>query len=74
MNDILIKHVYTYEGRMFAHRIKVEQHPSKDLYLKITEWIEENIRGTWTDFYNNGYYFVELELEEDAVAFKLRWT
>lgn len=73
MDDILIKHVYTYKGEMFIHRVQVRSNLSKDDYIGINEWIEENAKKRWTDFYNNGYYFVEFELEEDAVAFKLRW-
>jgi len=74
MDDILTKHVYTYKGEMFTHRVQVRVNLSKDDYLEINDWIEENAKEKWTDFYTNkGCYFVEFELEEDAVAFKLRW-
>jgi hypothetical protein len=36
-----------------------------------TDWIIENLNGAW---YNFGYHrFFVFELEEDAMAFKLRW-
>lgn len=71
-DDIFAKYVYTYGCKMFPHRIKIERQ-NEGFYLGINEWIEKNIRGTWTDIHNSRGYFVEFELEEDAVAFKLRW-
>lgn len=74
MDETHKKYVYTYKGKKFIHCIRVGQHPAKDFYLGLIDWIEENIKGSWTDFYNSkGHYIVEFELEEDAVAFKLRW-
>lgn len=45
-------------------------------------WCEENIIGSWKfDIKNSSimqlfltYFYFEFELEEDAVAFKLRWA
>lgn len=71
-DDIFAKYVYTHGSKMFPHRIKIERR-DEGFYLGANEWIEKNIRGTWTDIYNSRDYFVEFELEEDAVAFKLRW-
>lgn len=73
MDDNLTKHVYTYGSKMFPHRIKMELRGSEDFCLELSGWIEKNIKGTWTDISNSRGYFVEFELEEDAVAFKLRW-
>ena len=41
-------------------------------YPEMEDWMEENIKGTYRRHirYCDAY---EFELEEDAVAFKLRW-
>ncbi len=39
-------------------------------YNKMNKWIEKNSKGYWTHI-NIHFYF---ELEEDAMAFKLRWV
>lgn len=70
MDDYLTKHVYTYRGETFPHRIKVKTHN----FHELNEWIEKNTKGAWSDKNTNKGYFIEFELEEDAVAFKLRWT
>lgn len=75
MDDILTKHVYTnntYKRETFPHSIEVEIREGVD-FPKLNGWIEENIKGLWADISINSGYFMEFELEEDAVAFKLRW-
>lgn len=57
---------------MFPHCVKVEIREGVD-FPELNEWIEENIKGTWADGNTNRGYFMAFELEEDAVAFKLRW-
>jgi len=56
-------------------------------YLKLTTWIEENIKGAWTARSNfkiedrenlrhnikNDYMQFKFEFEEDAIMFKLTW-
>jgi len=73
MDDYLTKHVYTYRGETFPHRIKVETREGINFH-ELNEWIEKIIKGKWADINTNRGYFIEFELEEDAVAFKLRWT
>lgn len=71
MDEIHKKYVYTYRGETFPHRIEVKIRG--DGFLELNEWIEKTIKGRWTDISTNRGYFMEFELEEDAVAFKLRW-
>jgi len=73
MDDILTKYVCPREGEGFSYRVKIETMRRCVDFLEVNDWIERNIKGTWSDVHNNRGYFVEFELEEDAVAFKLRW-
>ena len=52
--------------RPFYIELKVKSH------VKMADWCKENCHGNYMggDYYF-GWYF---ELEEDAVAFKLRWV
>ena len=48
-------------------------------YKAITSWLEENINGKWnselcTSSTHDFYHYYAFEKEEDAIAFKLRWT
>lgn len=38
------------------------------------DWLVENASGLWMDHIRQPEYLVGFELEEDAVAFKLRWV
>ena len=57
---------------MFPHRVKVEIREGIN-FPELNKWIEKIIKGRWTDGNTNRGYFMAFELEEDAVAFKLRW-
>lgn len=53
---------------------KVEcHHPS--LYTLPNKWIDENLKGKWSSVGKTLHTLLyEFELEEDAIAFKLRWV
>lgn len=77
MDDNFAKHVYTYtysDKTFFPYSIRIDLHGNENFCLEFSKWIEKNIKGIWTDDNSNKGYFVKFELEEDAVAFKLRWT
>ena len=56
------------------HIIEIKPTPNILPFSSVKLWIDENCKGNWYGRFEDKILKYSFEKEEDAIAFKLRWS